>query len=445
MGVTNSNKVADTAAICCGDSFKVTLALTAAPDIVTNPTDIVLVLDRSGSLSGPPFADMKAGAKTFIDIISESTGGSGSGEIGSGSRMAVVSFASTASVDAPLTTSVADLKAAVDALSAGGGTNHGDAFQKAQALFDPASANARTIVMFTDGVTTSGPAPGPIAAAARAAGTVIYCIGLIGSDGLDIAALNNWATDPDASHVAVTPDAAELEDLFAELAANISKPGATDVLILETLDADFELGEVEPPDKGSVIVTGPRSLRWSIDSLGTTKSESAALRFAVRHTGDATGSLHVNESIKYSDAEGNLVRFPDPEVYVDCGSDVYPEPCPEPRELILPSCTDSAEFDLGEFFVSPTGRIVELELSLCSVCPHRRIALAVQLYDGEEGGFSSLKTFELPAHCGPGCRDLRIRGIRFAVPDGACQCSRRALRARVLANYMDTDFNCADE
>ena len=60
----------DTAAICCGDSFKVTLALTAAPDIVTNPTDIVLVLDRSGSLSGPPFADMKAGAKTFIDIIS---------------------------------------------------------------------------------------------------------------------------------------------------------------------------------------------------------------------------------------------------------------------------------------------------------------------------------------------------------------------------------------
>ena len=332
MGVTNSNKVADTAAICCGDSFKVTLALTAAPGIVTNPTDIVLVLDRSGSLSGPPFADMKAGA----------------------------------------------------------------------------------------------------------AGTVIYCIGLIGSDGLDIAVLNNWATDPDASHVAVTPDA-------AELAANISKPGATDVLILETLDADFELGEVEPPDKGSVIVTGPRSLRWSIDSLGTTKSESAALRFAVRHTGDATGSLHVNESIEYSDAEGNLVRFPDPEVYVDCGSDVYPEPCPEPRELILPSCTDSAEFDLGEFFVSPTGRIVELELSLCSVCPHRRIALAVQLYDGEEGGFSSLKTFELPAHCGPGCRDLRIRGIRFAVPDGACQCSRRALRARVLANYMDTDFNCADE
>ncbi|MFR3291272.1 MAG: vWA domain-containing protein [Lachnospiraceae bacterium] len=245
MGVTNSNKVADASAICCGDTFKMTLALTAAPDIVENPTDIVLVLDRSGSMSGAPLADMKVGAKTFIDIISESTGGAGSGEIGSGSRMGVVSFAANASVDAQLVTSVADLKAAVDGISAGGGTNHGDAFLKAQGLFEPSSSNARVIVMFTDGVTTSGPAPGPIAAAARAQGTVIYCIGLIGSDGLDVAALNNWATDPDASHVAVTPDAADLEELFAELAANISKPGATNVLIKEKLTSDFELVDID--------------------------------------------------------------------------------------------------------------------------------------------------------------------------------------------------------
>ena len=167
MGVTNSNKVVDAAAICCGDLFKMTLALTAAPDIVTNPTDIVLALDRSGSMSGSPLADMKLGAKTFIDIISESTGGSGSGEIGSGSRMAIVSFAADATADTQLVTSVSQLKDAVDAMDAGGGTNHGDAFKKAQALFEPGSSNARVIVMFTDGVTTSGPAPAPIAPAPR--------------------------------------------------------------------------------------------------------------------------------------------------------------------------------------------------------------------------------------------------------------------------------------
>ena len=81
--------------------------------------------------------------------------------------------------------------------------------------------------------------PAPVATAAKAQGIIIYCIGLIGSDGLDISALNDWATDPDASHVAVTPDTADLEALFAQLAANISKPGATDIIINEAVNPDF--------------------------------------------------------------------------------------------------------------------------------------------------------------------------------------------------------------
>lgn len=73
MGITNSNKVISAQRIDCEGSLKVTLAITAAPDIVSNPTDIALVLDRSGSMTGTPLANMKAGVKTFIDIISEST------------------------------------------------------------------------------------------------------------------------------------------------------------------------------------------------------------------------------------------------------------------------------------------------------------------------------------------------------------------------------------
>lgn len=439
MGVTNSNKVADASAICCGDTFKMTLALTAAPDIVENPTDIVLVLDRSGSMSGAPLADMKLGAKTFIDIIAESTGGAGSGEIGSGSRMAVVSFAANATVDAPLVTSVAELKAAVSGIAAGGGTNHGAAFQTAQALFEPSSSNARVIVMFTDGVTTSGPAPGPVAAAARAEGTVIYCIGLIGSDGLDIAALNDWATDPDASHVAVTPDAADLEALFAELAANISKPGATGVLIKEKLAGDFELLDIDPPEAGTAIITGPRSLRWSLAALGVESSESAALYFTVRHTGSQTGEVGVNEEIEYSDNEGNEVSFPNPKVYVDCGEVVRPEPEPEPVELYSGPCEEMLRCDLGEVSLGAGGRLVELGLTLRSVCPGRRVALAVLLEDGCEGGFRSLKTFVIPAQCGQRCRDIRVEGLLFAVPAPSCPCRPLRLTAHAVANYMDTD------
>ena len=128
MGITNSNKVIDLDSIGCDGSLRVTLALTAAPDIISNPTDIVLVLDRSGSMAGMPLESMKEGAKTFIDIIEEATDGVADGQIGSGSRIGIVSFAETAAVDAQLITSVDTLKDAVDSLSAGGSTNHADAF-----------------------------------------------------------------------------------------------------------------------------------------------------------------------------------------------------------------------------------------------------------------------------------------------------------------------------
>ena len=128
MGITNSNKQINVSQIDCQGTLKVTLALSAAPDIASNPTDIVLVLDRSGSMSGSPLANMKAGAKTFIDIIDEATDSDQDGNIGSGSRIAIVSFADSATANTHLITSVANLKSAVDSLDAGGLTNHGDAF-----------------------------------------------------------------------------------------------------------------------------------------------------------------------------------------------------------------------------------------------------------------------------------------------------------------------------
>ncbi|WP_071432143.1 VWA domain-containing protein [Angelakisella massiliensis] len=168
MGITNSNKVINTDRIACDGALRVTLALTAAPDIVSNPTDIVLILDRSGSMTGTPLADLKLGTKSFIDLMDEATDNIKDGQIGSGSRIGIVSFSNTATADTQLITSVDVLKTAVDNLIATGSTNHGDAFTKAIQLFDPASLNAKVIIMFTDGNTTAGIPPAPVAAVARA-------------------------------------------------------------------------------------------------------------------------------------------------------------------------------------------------------------------------------------------------------------------------------------
>ena len=107
--------------------------------------------------------------------------------IGSGSRIGIVSFASTATANTQLITSVDTLKNAVDALVGRRQHQPCRCFHTGNAIcLIPNSSNAKVIVMFTDGNTTTGAPPAPVADAAKAQGIIIYCIGLIGSDGLDV-------------------------------------------------------------------------------------------------------------------------------------------------------------------------------------------------------------------------------------------------------------------
>lgn len=454
MGITNSNKELSAARIDCGGSFQVKLSLTAAPDIVSNPTDIVLILDRSGSMAGSALANLKNGAKAFIDIIDEATDGTQDGQIGSGSRIAVVSFASTATQDTQLITSVADLKAAVDALTAGGSTNHADAFTKASELLAAPSTNARVMVMFTDGETTVGPDPSPIAAAARAAGVIIYAIGLSGRGGMDVSALEDWASKPASSYVAITPDDAELEELFKDLARNIAKPGATDVVVTDTVSPCFRITSVAMPTKGTASLLDAETVQWQIDELGVSQSEGAVLEFTVQHIGSCSGTVEVNESISYDDAEGNVVSFPSPELDVDCDIIIRPEICPEPVELTVDGCEDMLEFDAGDLGMESLGRIVQLSVTLKNVCPHRRVALAAILTEVDDHGLEykrGMKTVLVPAHTKESCRDVTVRCIKFVLPESldvsgstSSICNARNFKARFIANYIDDNFTCCN-
>lgn len=92
-------------------------------------------------------------------------------------------------------------------------------------------------------------------------------------------------------------------------------------------------------------------------------------------------------------------------------------------------------------------------MTLDRVCPGRRVALAAILSevdaDGEEHQ-RGMKIFTIPAHSGTRCRDVAVRCIRFVLPelsDGpaacGCVCREKTLRARFLANYVDSGFTCA--
>lgn len=452
MGITYSNKEINTDSINCGGSFTVTLSLTAAPDILSNPADIVLILDRSGSMAGSPLANMKNGARKFIDIIDEATDGSQDGQIGGGSRIAVVSFADTAVQDTQLITSVADLKAAVTSLTADGSTNHADAFEKALQLFPAGSTNQKVMVMFTDGITTAGGDPNTVATAAKAQGVVIYCIGLSGNGGIDENALEDWASDPSSAYVAITPNDQELENLFEDLANNIARTGATNIVLRDTVAPCFRITSVFNPIIGSANMINSNTVEWSIPALGVTESEGAVLEFNVQHIGQCTGTVAVNESIDYSDNEGNIVTFPSPEIDVNCGIEVVPESCPVPVEIPAEGCSDTIEFDAGSIVLESAGRILQLDVTIQNVCPNKRVALAVLLNETDPEGNEyrrGMKTMTIPAHTQASCRDVTVRCIKFVLPEdldvsgtGTGTCNTRNFKARFIANYIDSDFEC---
>lgn len=454
IGITNSNKELSVTQIGCGDSFKIKLSLSAEPDILSNPTDIVLILDRSGSMSGSAIANLKNGAKKFIDIIDEATDGTQDGQIGNGSHIGIVSFSTTAVQNTALITSVGDLKQAVDDLSANGNTNHADAFEKALQLFDPASTNDKVMVMFTDGVTTVGGDPAIAAANAKAQGVIIYVIGLSGRGGIDEQALREWASDPDSAYVAITPDDAELEDLFEELAKNITKPGATNIKIIDHISPCFEITSTTTPTKGTASLINANTLHWNIDQLGVSKSEGAVLEFTVKHTGSCSGMVEVNESIEYSDNENNVTDFGSPVIDVDCGTTVFPEKCPEPIELNIDGCDDVIEFDAGELGMESLGRIVQIDITLKNVCPFKRVALAAILTELDDRNIEhdrGLKTVTIPAHSKTSCHNISVRCIKFVLPEDLdvsgkkdSICNKRRFKVRFIANYIDNDFACCN-
>ena len=327
-GTVEGDKTLSDTDIACDGSTTVTLTLTGETGIAGEPEDIMLVLDRSGSMGGTPLADLKVAAKRFVDIIDEGTDGQLDGVISHGTRIGVVSFAGSASVDKTLTTNANDVKAAITALSAGGMTNHEDAFQKAQSqLAGSQPDNSKELIMFTDGITTAGGDPNDDAAAARAAGTVIYAIGL---GNVNVGNLNNWATDPDSEHVFIAASSEDLEEIFEAIGAAITVPAATNIEIVDTVDSHFTISG-ESVDKGNIAKLG-NVLTWTIEKLGT---ETVTLTYTATHDNTQPGGVEtVNDEVTYSDDENHDVTFPNPEVNVrGCAANL--ELTPETDENIV--------------------------------------------------------------------------------------------------------------
>ena len=105
----------------------------------------VLTLDVSGSMSGTPISKLKEASKNFVSLLLNSRGTN---------YIAIVKFASSASIACGFTNDPEELNTAIDSLSANGGTDTAYGLQKSKELYESAALTVtteRNIVLISDG------------------------------------------------------------------------------------------------------------------------------------------------------------------------------------------------------------------------------------------------------------------------------------------------------
>lgn len=183
------------------------------------PTDIAIVLDRSGSMSLPVTGggDRLDAAKTAADLFANLL------ETGSSHKLGMVSFSTKASnpPDMPLTSvagAPAALAAALGSVVASGSTSIGDGLEKAQTLIASGSEARKAILLLTDGMENTAPF---ISDAEKVLpGTHVCSIGLGTPGTLDGAKLQDLSEAQGGIYMSTTT-ALELKKFFVFCFANL--------------------------------------------------------------------------------------------------------------------------------------------------------------------------------------------------------------------------------
>ncbi len=132
--------------------------------------DVVLVVDRSGSMRGGKFSDLAAAIDTFVATLEETP---------VDEHVGLASYNQSASSDAAMTSDLESISRALRSLSVGGLTSISRGMRAGQSILtDSRDANyvERTMIVMTDGRHNRGPEPRDVATELAGQGVTIHTI-----------------------------------------------------------------------------------------------------------------------------------------------------------------------------------------------------------------------------------------------------------------------------
>lgn len=279
--------------------------------------DVMLVIDRSTSMTGDGLAAAKAAAKRFIAALDVRV-----------HQVGVVSFGTDVRIEAALGADPAPPSTAIGRLVAGGETNLGGAMATAgQHLSARRRADALpVVVLLTDGNDTVGAAD-PVATSdwLKSWGVQVYAVGL--GTAADAGALGRLASTP--AHVLLAAGPSDLVPIYAGLVRRVGAYGLVGALMVDealTPGIDLEPGSAQP-----AAVERAGGLAWSRAVVGP---EGFGAGFLVRPTRLGRFSVSTAAVATWSDGAGGAHRYVFPTVEIEV---VLPSPTPTPTASPTPA------------------------------------------------------------------------------------------------------------
>lgn len=322
-----------------GRPVTVTLSIGGDCPSESLPLDVVLVVDRSGSMEGPKIEAARAVGADFAAELDFRK-----------AHAATVLFASQAELTQALTDDATAVIRGVAQARAGGGTNIAEALALAgEELAGPrGQPDARkAVVLLTDGKPDGGADPRSRslaeAQALRQAGVAVFAIGL-GAD-VDRALLRELAGE--SSRYFEAPSAAELAGIYRQIARRLLAD-----LLLRTVDVEDEVPANMRYVQGSAQPAATwdgRVLRWSLSAVATS---GLSLRYQLEPLQAGVWPTNLRAAARYTDGVGFTgdLLFPVPYVTVTGGLKAYlplafQHRCPKQRSDVVLVLDTSSSMD----------------------------------------------------------------------------------------------------